>query len=207
MEHEYSSLIKGEPKRIFLLLHGYLLDGEYLIKKLADSLPTDCLIISPNGPFLVPQKKGEEYFAKYSWYFFDPNKKSFYINYKPAAEFLKNLIQQINIDKLAISIIGYSQGGYLAPKVAELIPEVDSVLGLACIFRKKMFEPREDLVYHQIHGQNDLIVSIDESKEQWLEIHNKCPNSQYIELSGSGHRIDQEFLENIKNLSQNLTTV
>lgn len=206
-EHEFHSLTKGTPKRIIILLHGYMLDGQYILNKFKDSLPSDSLIIAPNGPFLVPQKKGEEYFPRFSWYFFDPNKKTFYINYEPAANFVINLLEKINTNNLPITIIGYSQGGYLAPKVAENHPLVDSVIGVSCIFRKSRFDLNDKVIYSQIHGDNDLVVSIEEALEEWESIKNSHKDNQFIKVPDSGHRIDSELLENIKILSHKLTSV
>lgn len=198
-EHHYFQNEIESPKRIIVLLHGYLLDGEFMLKKLESSLPKDALIISPNGPFLVPQKKGEEYFDKYSWYFFDPIKKSFYINYEPAALFLKNLIEKLNPNNLPVTIIGYSQGGFLAPKVAEVTPNVDSVLGLACIFRNERFKIKENIKYSQIHGEADLVVPLDQALAEWDLMEQK---HDFTILKDTGHRIDQDFLSSIVKFSK-----
>lgn len=185
---------------IYLLLHGYLLDGEFMFNKLKDALPKNSLIIAPNGPFMVPQKKGEEYFPKYSWYFFDPNKKSFYINYEPAADYLKTILSKYNPNKKPVTIIGYSQGGYLSPKVAEIVPEVKKVIGLACVFRNTKFEFRSDITFHQIHGNIDLAVEMPGALAEWCILKDRGNTGEFIELADVGHRLSPEFLTALEDL-------
>ncbi len=185
-----------EPKRIYLLLHGYMLDGQFMLDVLNNYLPKDANIISPNGPYLVPYKKGKSFFPRYSWYFFDPVKKSFYINYDPAANLLKTMIDELNPDKLPITIIGYSQGGYIAPKIAELCEQVDTVIGMACVFRNERFIER-DITYHQIHSKTDLVVGFKDSKEEFSKLTN---SGKYIELENEGHKLNPTYFESLKNL-------
>lgn len=200
IDHDlYTNNLK-EFDSIYLLLHGYLLDGEFMYNKLKESLPENSLIIAPNGPFMVPQKKGEEYFPKYGWYFFDPLKKSFYINYEPAAEYLKTILSIYNPKKKPVTIIGYSQGGYLSPKVAQIIPEITKVIGLACVFRNTKFNYRNDVVYHQIHGNIDLAVEMAGALEEWVTLKEKGNSGQFIELDEVGHRFSNEYLTSLQSI-------
>ena len=47
-----------------------------------DVLPANSIIISPNAPFMIPVKKRGEYQMQFAWYFFDPAKKYYYMDYK-----------------------------------------------------------------------------------------------------------------------------
>lgn len=200
IDHDlYTNNLK-EFDSIYLLLHGYLLDGEFMYNKLKESLPENSLIIAPNGPFMVPQKKGEEYFPKYGWYFFDPLKKSFYINYEPAAEYLKTILSIYNPKKKPVTVIGYSQGGYLSPKVAQIVPEITKVIGLACVFRNTKFNYRNDVVYHQIHGNIDLAVEMAGALEEWVNLKEKGNSGQFIELDEVGHRFSNEYLTSLQSI-------
>lgn len=195
LDFTYHIKKNGNPKRVFLLLHGYLLDGQFMIDTISDHLPEDSIIIAPNGAFLVPQKKEDRYFPKYSWYFFDPHTKSFYINYDPAAQMLNSLL--VNITKgLPVTIIGYSQGGYIAPKVAELNKDVDTVIGLACIFRPERFLQR-DIAYHQIHSDADLVVNYHESKSEFQRLEFK---GRFLTLRDEGHKLNASYLKMLKSL-------
>ena len=200
LEHSILTQKKSTPKRIYLLLHGYLLDAKYILETLLETLPEDSLIIAPNGPFLVPVKKKEVYKSKYAWYFFDPRVNNFYVDFEPAAVYLKKILENYNTEKLPVTVIGYSQGGYLAPKLANLVPEVDTIIGLACAFRSKRFEYMPSVVYHQINSASDLIVDLEGAKEEFLKLTKSGNTGQFLELKGSGHRIDNNYLEKLKEL-------
>ncbi len=184
-----------DPKRIYLLLHGYMLDGKFMIDTLKQYLPNDALIISPNAPFLIPHKKGDTFFARYSWYFLEPKEKKFFVGLEPAARFLSDLLDQFN-KELPVTIIGYSQGGFLAPKVAQLCQRVDKVIGLACIFRNKYFEKR-DITYSQVHSVEDGIVSPEEAQTQFEMLNSK---GEFIKIDKIGHKLGPLYFDKLKTL-------
>jgi predicted esterase len=200
LEHYVYTLTKGVPKRIYLLLHGYLLDGDFILNTLKHKIPDNSLVIAPDGPFLVPYKKRDRFFAKYAWYFFDTATKNYYINFSPAGEYLTKVMSNYNPDKLPITVIGYSQGGYLAPSVANHLAEVDSVIGIACVFRNERFSFRKEVNYHQVNSDTDLIVGIDGAKEEFEKVKSEGNNGQFIELTGIGHKLNPEYLNALEEL-------
>lgn len=182
--------------KIILGMHGYQQNGEFLFRKLSRTLDLEkTLLICPNAPFMVPYKKNDEYVEAYSWYFFDPNKKSFYVNYEPAAEMISKLLSEINIHNKKVDLIGYSQGGYLAPKVAELNEHVESVFGLACILRSKRFKTKANTKFVQIHGINDDIVDFNEAKSEFERL--DTGNKEFIEIE-SDHLLNLKLLNALK---------
>ncbi len=169
-----------------------------MYKKLRDLIPDDCAIIAPNGPFVVPVKKREKFSAGYAWYFFDSYEKKFYINYEPGAEFVKSLLIELDLIKKPITIIGYSQGGYLAPKVAEIIPSVDTVVGLACIYRSERFRLRSQVMYHQINSKTDLVVDYEDAQSEFQQMRSKGNIGQFVTLEENGHRLDDDYLSELE---------
>ena len=172
-----------------------MLDGKFMYNTLKAYLPEDSLIISPNGPFLIPHKKEQSFVARYSWYFFDSEKKHFYINFEPAAQMLSSMLDTI-APNIPVTVIGYSQGGYLAPKVAELYASVDKVIGIACTFRNNKFRER-DIEYHQIHSKQDIVVEYKGSKDEFIKLRNP---GKYIEIDDIGHKLGPAYFEALKNL-------
>ena len=184
--------------QIILALHGYQLNGEFIFKRLIRHLDlSKTLLICPNAPFLVPMKKEDGFKAGYSWYFFDPKTRNFYINYDPSAKLMHDLIEKININKVPVHIMGYSQGGYLAPRVAELNEHVTKVIGISCIFRSNRFVIKDNCEYSQIHGSNDEVVSYSEGKEEFLKLGLKPENFHSVETE---HILDQKILEKLKEI-------
>ena len=203
-QHEIHTNQCKKFDRVFLLLHGYSLDGEFMFKKLSQHLPANSLIIAPNGPFFIPikNKHDDQYLARFAWYFFDPYKKSFYINYVPAAQYLQNVLEFYNPKKLPVTVIGYSQGGYLAPKLAELEKSVDSIIGIACVFRNDRFQYRSEVQYHQIHGIDDGIVEHTGAHEEFLTLQARGNTGDFISLNDVGHRLQMEHIESLKHIIQ-----
>lgn len=183
----------GTAKQIFLCLHGYLLDGAYMLKEFGDKLGEDCLIICPNGPYLVPVKKDEKYYPKFSWYFFDPIKKNYYINYDPAAKLLASVLDHFNSRNLPVTVIGYSQGGFLAPRVANYNKNVNRVISLASIYRPDRFEIEADVDYFQINSKDDLIVDYKDAQSESLKMLEKTSKYSFNLIENVGHRIDATY--------------
>ena len=205
-QHEIYSNELDQFDRVFLLLHGYSLDGEFMLKKLREHLPQNALILAPNGPFLVPvkDKNKDAFLPRYAWYFFDPYQKSFYINYEPAAHYLTSVLKHFNPQKKPVTIIGYSQGGYLAPKVAEVESCVDSVIGMACVFRRSKFSYRIGVQYHQIHGTNDSIVDYKGALKEFKSLKEEGGQQvgDFITLPNTGHRLQSPYIQSLKKIIQ-----
>ena len=194
VSYEAQVSIPSNPKRVFLLLHGFKQDGEYLFKLLKDSLPDDVAIISPNGPFFVPVEKREGHVMKYAWYFFDQLKKSYFIDYTPATEYIKSILIELDLHRKPITVIGYSQGGYLAPKIAETITAVDTVIGLGCVFRNKMFDVRTSVMIHQINSKTDSVIDFDSAKGEFLKLRERGNLGRFVALDGPSHRLSNEYI-------------
>ncbi len=199
-KHNCYQSIPNHYNRVFLLLHGYLLDGEFMFNKLKDILPADSAIIAPDAPFPVPVKKHHEFRIKYGWYFFDPNKKLYYLNMESAVDYLKQVLDSLVTKDTPITVIGYSQGGYLAPKLAEHIPQIDTVIGMACKFRNEIFKYRSDVAYYQINGSADLVVDYPEAKKEFELLSNKGNRGEFITLEDIGHRLDDNYLQSLRSV-------
>lgn len=198
--HNVYQYLPPEPKRVYLLLHGYLLDGEFMFEKLKDSLPKNCAIIAPDGPLLVPVKKGDKYSSRYSWYFFDPHTKEYFVQMDPAVDYLKQILERLNLSNIPITVIGYSQGGYLAAKASELLTDVDTVIGVACKFRNEKFEFRQRTMLHQINCHDDLVVDYPDARAEFDKLRERGNLGQFISLNNIGHRLDSTYLSELKKL-------
>jgi predicted esterase len=187
---------------LYLLLHGFNESGEKVYKRVAPLLPKDALILSPNGNFPLPIKKADEgYTVNFGWYFYDNSSNNYFIDYDLPSEILINLIKELGLEKKKLYIIGYSQGGYLSPFVALKHGNVEKVIGMACVFRHKMFDSSPDFSMVAIHGKEDLMVSFEGQKTSVEEMRAKNIDIEFVELKDSGHRLDDAFK---KALSENL---
>ena len=153
--------------------------------------------------FLLQKKN--EFIPTYAWYFFDPFKKEYYVNLGPSADYIQSIMTRLYeknpaYQELPITVIGYSQGGYLAPKIAEIIPNVDQVIGLACVFRNNQFSFNQKTQYHQIHSDSDLVVNQDGALDEFKVLKERGNIGRFIEIKGTSHRLNDDYLEALKSV-------
>jgi len=199
-DHTIHFNIPNKVEHVYILLHGYLLDGEFMYNSMKDIFPRNTAFIAPNAPFPVPVKKKDFYVPKYAWYFYDSSLQKFYVDFNPAVNYIEQIIKELNLESYPKTIIGYSQGGYIAPKMAETISKVEKVIGLACRFRQNNMTFMNGINYFQIHCENDLIVDYKEAKEDFKQLQEKGNLGEFISLKDVGHRLDSKYLNELKQL-------
>lgn len=148
------------PKELILLLHGYDERGKRIFRKLAPYLPSHALILAPNGPYPLPRPKVDRLDFGYAWYFYDKFKERHPHGPDLPAQWLADLIGLHNPSRLPVTIIGFSQGGFLAPTVAFKVPETKLVVGVGCAFVSGFFPERPKFDLINLHGQSDEVVPL-----------------------------------------------
>ena len=145
-------------------------------------------------------KKKYSYLQKFSWFFYDSHNQKYLIDYGPSQDFITELFNDTTFMNLPITVIGYSQGGYLAAKIPEVLKRVDHVIGMACAFKKTNFKLNTNVRYDQIHGTYDTIVDFKEAIKEYKK--NKIISNKgvFIELKDSSHKLDDEFVVQLKKL-------
>jgi len=176
-------------KKIYLLLHGYGERAKTIFRKLKSELPEDCKIICPNGPFPMPKKTNEGFKMSFAWYFFDPITEKFFIDYDLPATLLQNFMREKGCDKLPLTIIGYSQGGYLAPFVGQKLPNTTHVVGINCRFRYDMLGTQINFKLDAIHGLSDDMVDPFKARESFNVLKNRGIRGKFYEIEGEGHAL------------------
>lgn len=197
-DHEVHISENEDYDKVVLLLHGFQLNGYFMYKRFAPLFDEKTKVISPNAPFIIPLQKGNDWEARYSWYYYHSQKKNFYINYEPAANWLKELTCQFNQKKAPVTIIGYSQGGYLAPKAAELIEECDKVIGINSVFRSERFEFKDRVQYNQINGSLDKVVSPEEAKQEFGTLISKGAKGDFSTVA-EDHLLNRNLVQVVFN--------
>lgn len=194
---------RGEnPKEIFLLLHGLGERGKRIFRKLSPILPSESIVMAPNGPFPLERKKEGRIDYGHSWYFYDKNDGRYFINQDLAKFWLRDLILLVNPNKLPVTIIGFSQGGYLAPLVGHEIKETKLVVGLACEFRTTLIHERPLFNMIAIHGESDEIVTLKSALREKDLLQEKGISFDLFPVKNTAHEISSEMLGVIKNKIQ-----
>ena len=187
------------PGQVILLLHGLGERGKRIYRKLISSLPSDALILAPNAPFPIPRKEGQSNYG-YSWYFYDKVQQEYFISQDLAKYWLRDLLKLENPQGLPVSIIGFSQGGYLAPVVAQEIPETKLIIGLSCEFRANLIPQKPTFKLIALHGKNDEVVSPQSAILQKENLYRKGIFVDFVLVDQTAHEISLNMAKEVKLL-------
>ncbi len=199
---EFKGMVRRveSPKRVILLLHGLGQRGKRIYRKLLAHLPSDALIIAPNGPFPIPrQKEGKTDFG-HSWYFYDKHEGSYFISMDLSIHWLRDLLKIENPLRLPVTIIGFSQGGYMSPHVGMAIPETQLVIGLACEFRSNFIHQMPSFKLIAVHGELDEIVAPSAQKSEIDSLKMIGIEIDYHLIPNTGHEITTEMAKMVNSL-------
>lgn len=177
------------PREIFLLLHGLGERGKRIFRKLLPYLPSDALIIAPNGPFPIARPKEGRLDFGHCWYFYDKYEQKYFINQDLAKYWLRDMLKIENPKSLPVTIIGFSQGGYLAPLVGKEVKETKLIIGLACEFMTTLIYEKPAFSMVAIHGEEDQVVTAKSSKEEIEKLKVLNINVDWHSVPGAGHEI------------------
>jgi predicted esterase len=199
---DYVLKMVDQPQELVILLHGYQQSGRYLFDKLASQCPSNAVILAPNGPYPLPERKADgTYRLGFSWYFYNPATDSYYIDMSIALEMLARLVEELGYSELPKRIVGFSQGGYLAPFAAMRFKAVKQVVGIASEFvadewresaktQSREWPPQYRV--DSIHGDQDDIVEVKDSRKNHEILAREGARGEFRMLPGIGHRITSE---------------
>lgn len=193
-----------EKTPVYLLLHGYGQRAKRTYREWAPLFSKeDCLVI-PNGPFPLPRKNtdpqtGEQYYQiPRAWYFYNNLKDEFLIDYSFPAELLAGLIQELGLLKNPLCLIGYSQGGYLAPFVGVKLKQTKHVVGVNCRFREDMLPDWLNFRLDAFHADQDTQVDYHRSQKSFHTLNARSLSGEFITWEGKDHGLDDETHESMK---------
>lgn len=193
---EYDLSTSKSATRNFLVLHGFYENAPIIKSKLFSLIPKESNILIPNGCFPLPKRRSEGWELFFSWYFFDEKKQEFYVEYDFPAAVLEKLCEQLLPSNLPLTIIGYSQGGYLSPFVAERIPSCDKVLSLGCSYRHELLKGSRHYKIDGLHGDQDDKVDPINAQRCFEGLPPEVKGS-FTLLKDLSHDLDSEFLKQI----------
>ena len=183
-----------------LLLHGYNERGLRIFRKLRRHLPENSYIIAPNAPYPLPRVKPDRVDFGYAWYFYDPFTKDYQVDQTLALSLLKDLLRQANPQNLPVTIIGFSQGGYLAPLLAYSESNTRHVIGIGCEFRMRFFASSPSFSLDAVHGLSDPIISPKKALEEIHLLKEKGIKVAWHPVAEAKHEISSEVGLTIKNI-------
>lgn len=181
------------PKSIILLLHGLDERGRRIYRKLLKYLPADSYVLAPNAPFPLPRQKSDRVDYGYSWYFYDKFQQIYHVDQTLALSLLHNLLKEINGQELPLTIIGFSQGGYLAPLLGYQEKTTRHIIGIGCEFRTRFFPHSPAFTLDAVHGEADTIIPPDMAKKEIELLKEKNITVQWHPVTGAKHEISSDM--------------
>ncbi len=202
----YREGINTKPSDPFiLLLHGFNERAQRIFRKTLEAIPENLTLVVPNAPFPMPRRvhdqAGDYYKIGYAWYFYDDLKDEFLIDYSYPSAWLNSLIKTMGLDQRPMIIIGYSQGGYLAPFVGEACSNTKKVIGINCRFRDDMLSSNPpSYPLFALHGDNDDKVCPVRAQASFEKLKAQGYQGDFKLMAGKGHELDQDVCEELKQL-------
>ncbi len=191
---------KGSSKKLYILLHGYLEKYSKIYQPLKGLIPNDAHILAPNGIFPIPIHKKKYMFLRYAWYFFDSHKKKYYVNHSVPVDFIISIIQKLNLENMDITIIGHSQGGYLAPFVAKELKRVNKVIMINAQLRHDLLGKKVDYEIIAINAAEDTIVDPLKAKLLIDEFREFGNQATFYLVQNTGHEVSLSIQDLIKKI-------
>jgi predicted esterase len=189
-----------EPQEAILFLHGYEQKGQTLIQKLAKACPPDAKLIAPNGPFPIPRRTETGFKVGYSWYFYDPFQDEYLVDMKTSIQALTSVVDALRLAETPKRIIGFSQGGYLAPFVALALKNVKQVVGISCGYPIDELPSSVNFRWDGIHGKKDEIVDPEGSKRDHFRLEQLGIAGTYTLLENVGHELNDEVADTLRKV-------
>ncbi|WP_412470719.1 acyl-CoA thioester hydrolase/BAAT C-terminal domain-containing protein [Halobacteriovorax sp. RT-2-4] len=192
------SIEVGNPKaqKTLLVLHGFAQNNEQIKENIVDKFSSEIIqnfrILIPNGIFPIPKIRPKEITYRYSWYFYDHTRQKYYIDMSTPIQALGNYLKANAIDFKHVIIIGYSQGGYLAPIMASYLPGIKASIAINANTRVDKLGENLSFDHLSIHNEGDPVVEFQNSHNSFIELKKKISNAQYVSFKINSHEIAPE---------------
>lgn len=203
----------GPPKGLILLLHGYDQSGTHILRHLGDYLPKEWAVVSPNAPFPIPHWdstfpapgwRQQKLKLGYTWYFYQSSTKEYFLDMKPALDYLKRGVSQLGFADLPKIVIGFSQGGYVAPFIANELSKVRQVVCLSCEFLPGEMNERFPARIDAIFGDSDPIADIEPARASHAGLLAKGVPGEFHVVAGAAHEMPAAVGEKLAQILQTI---
>jgi predicted esterase len=195
----------GTPTRLFLLLHGHGETGRKIFDKLSPVLPKDAAILAPNGPFPISEWIGTNWKTRqvrytFCWHYYEPATDAYYISPETALSHLEMGVAKLGLADLPKTVIGFSQGGYLAHYVAKRLSRVEHVVAIGCEFLPEDVGGEVSFRIDGIYGEKDHILDPAKATETHQRLLERAPGGELFAVPGLGHELDDRVAARVGQL-------
>ena len=189
--------------QLIILLHGHRGTGKMFFDKFTQAFPENAVVLAPNAPFPlnVDEPDGTHRYG-YSWYFYDVRTQEYLLDMRHAVDFLTKGLSALKLDQMEKTILGFSQGGYLALTVAAALTNVKHVIGVGCEFVRPEFQETPMFRVDGVHGEKDDIVSFAVGKKSHADLMAMGVRGVFHPMPDSGHAFDRPMSEKVMKILQ-----
>ncbi|MCB0386208.1 MAG: hypothetical protein KDD43_12515 [Bdellovibrionales bacterium] len=193
----------GDGAPVLLLLHGYQQTAERFFQRVIDAIPEEYEVYALDGPFPVPFQQPEgQWRLGYSWYFYSTRQKYYYVPMSAGVDYLMSWLKAHHLGSRVRKIVGYSQGGYLAPFLAKELSLVDQVVGLHCRFRHEDLGEPGPFRLDALHGEKDGLVDPAIAEESHRHLVARGWRGSFQLIPDLGHSVSGEMKVRLTSLLQ-----
>jgi predicted esterase len=200
---DFSLNASPSKKELILLLHGFAQSGEVIWNGLKEHLPQDAVILAPHGLFPMAHRsgKGKGYTFSHAWDFYDFNTESYYVEPHYAFSYLDEGIKALGLDQLPRRIIGFSQGGWIAPFYGLRHPDVtQQVISIGCNLLEEKFDSLPNFRIDGIHGDIDDVVPIAPFQKAHQRFLDQGGRGEFISVPNHGHSLGASVSIHVRRL-------
>lgn len=175
-----------------ILLHGYQ-DHALSMTRRMGWLDADLpfAILAVNAPFPVPIWKPEGFIEDYSWYFRDTSRNLMIVHPSDTARKVAAIAESTGVAKGPIVLLGFSQGGFLAPFVAKLLPTTKAIIAVGSGYPPEPYGELDRRVrVFGIHADQDDRWPLMSSMSAHAALMEQGFKGDFQVVPGLGHRID-----------------
>lgn len=184
---------------LLLLLHGYLDSGPAFFRRVFANQKPNYSVLAPNALFPIPTPSENGYRETYGWYFVDYERQKTFIAAQVARDYLRDFLEKLGYTNRPIVIAGFSQGGYLAPLIAALLPNCVGVVGIGCGYTADSYPQGLQFPLHAVHGDADEVILPSRSLTQFDELQKNTQENSFTWIPGMTHSLNADGAEIVRN--------
>lgn len=196
----YSESGVYDAEETFLLLHGWQQRGQVVLDKLRPYCPDHVRLVAPDAPFPVPHQGPDGRRIGFGWYIFDPATQIYHVPMTNAVTMMRAFMAAVCPSARKVRVLGYSQGGYLAPFVAQELTNIVQVIGINCRFRDEALTDTLPFRLDAVHGEQDTLVDPSRSMQSHCQIIKNGTHGVFHPVADAGHGISRDIGEAVAAL-------
>lgn len=196
-EIDYFLRLPKNDQPIVIFLHGFGETLGHLLRHFENKIPKDFGILAINGVFPLPQKNFDspDWKLRFCWYFYDAAKCEYFINQRYPSEVISNLVKNLNLEESKKIILGYSQGGYLAPFLGLELKNVKHCISINGEYKHQLLPNICPFPITNICGENDEVVNPLNCQNSHQMMIDRGNVGEFHLIKQSNHQIDLNIIQ------------